>query len=123
MAGAFGLTVTFNRIPAVQSAMRAAALSSLTAQAKILRDTIRTYEHVVTGYMRAHTEVTTAVNSGDMATIAVLSSAPYSAAEELGTAYRPGHHRIETGAAAGKPAFVAGVAHDLGAAVESAAKG
>lgn len=120
--GAFGLTVGFNKIPAVQSALRTGAVAALDRRGRLLRDTIRTYEHVVTGRMRASTDVTTAVMRNDVATIAVVADVPYAAAEELGTARRPGHHRIETGANAGKGAFFSGVASDLSEAVQRGAR-
>lgn len=122
MASPLGLTLQFNRLPAVQSALRAAALQTVEARRDEAVTVIRSYEHVVTGYMRAHTVGTVAVMRNDVATTAIVSQAPYSADEELGTRFRPGHHRIATGAAAYSARYAPLVSRDLGAAIEGAAR-
>jgi hypothetical protein len=58
----------------------------------------------------------------DVATAAIISDVPYAVDEELGTRFRPGHHRIQAGAAAAKAGYEAGVANDLGAAALGAAR-
>lgn len=122
MASPIGITLEFNRVPAVQSALRAAALQAIAARRDEAVQVIRAYEHVLTGYMRAHTVGTVAVMRNDIATTAIVSEAPYSAYEELGTRYRPGHHRIATGTAAYQAAFGTRMATDLGRAAEGAAR-
>jgi hypothetical protein len=122
MPGAFGLTIKSNRIPAVQSALRAGALDSIARRGGTVLRTIQAYEHVVTGRMRRETYLTVAVMRNDVATAAIRSDVPYASPEELGTVKRPGHHRIQAGAAAAKAGYEAGVANDLGAAALGAAR-
>jgi hypothetical protein len=117
-----GLTLEFNRVPAVQSALRGAALQSIAVRRDEAVQVIRSYEHVVTGFMRAHTVGTVAVMRNDVATTAIVSEAPYSLYEEEGTRYRPGHHRIAAGTAAYRSAFGARMRSDLGAAALGAAR-
>lgn len=121
-SGALGLHLNFNRLPAVQSALRAAALQALHDRAEEATTVIRAYEHVITGYMRAHTTATVAVMRNDEATSSVQSTAPYSRDEEEGTRYRPGHHRIAAGAAAYQRLYAPRMAAALGAAAEGAAR-
>jgi hypothetical protein len=120
--GAFGLTIKSNRIPAVQSALRAGALDSIARRGGTVLQTIQAYEHVVTGRMRRETRLTVGVMRNDVATAAIISDVPYAVDEELGTRFRPGHHRIQAGAAAAKAGYEAGVASDLGAAALGAAR-
>jgi hypothetical protein len=122
MPGAFGLTIKSNRIPAVQSALRAGALSAIARRGGTVLQTIQAYEHVITGRMRRETRLTVGVMRNDVATAAIVSDVPYAADEEMGTRFRPGHHRIQAGAAAAKAGYEAGVANDLGAAVLGAAR-
>jgi hypothetical protein len=117
-----GLTLEFNRVPAVQSALRGAALQAIAARRDEAVQVIRSYEHVVTGFMRAHTVGTVAVMRNDVATTAIVSEAPYSREEEEGNRWRPGHHRIAAGTAAYQSTFGARMRSDLGAAVEGAAR-
>jgi hypothetical protein len=122
MPGAFGLTIKSNRIPAVQSALRAGALDSIARRGGAVLQTVQAYEHVITGRMRRETRLTVGVMRNDVATAAIISDVPYAADEELGTRFRPGHHRIQAGAAAAKAGYEAGVANDLGAAALGAAR-
>jgi hypothetical protein len=131
MPGGFGLTIKSNRVPAVQSALRASALQAIAARRDEAVQVIRAYEHVYygphrepfyPGYMRAHTVGTVAVMRNDVATTAIVSEAPYSADEELGTVRRPGHRRIQTGAAAYRSAYGSRMGRDIGRAIEGAAR-
>ncbi len=117
-----GITLEFSHLPAVTSALRAAALKNVEDRRDEALNVIHAYEHVITGRMVRETEGTVAVMRNDVATTAIISQAPYSADEELGTRFRPGHHRIEQGAAAYQAAFVVRSASDLGRAVEGAAR-
>jgi hypothetical protein len=118
-------------VPAVQSALRSAALKSIAARRDEAVEVIRAYEHVYygphrkpfyPGYMRAHTVGTVAVMSNDVATTAIVSEAPYSRDEEEGTHFRPGHHRIAAGTAAYRSAFGAHMRSDLAGAIAGAAR-
>jgi hypothetical protein len=120
--GAFGLTIKSNRIPAVESALRAGALSAIGRRGGTVLQTIQAYEHVITGRMRRETRLTVGVMRNDVATAAIISDVPYAVDEELGNRFRPGHHRIQAGAAAAKAGYEAGVANDLGAAALGAAR-
>jgi hypothetical protein len=122
MANPIGLTVAFNRLPTVQSALRGAALSAVERRAGVVLAVVHAYEHVVTGRMRRETHVTTGVMRNDVATVVIQSDAPYSREEEEGNRWRPGHHRVAAGTTAATPGYLAGVASDLAAAIEGAAR-
>ena len=76
-----GLFVANNSLPRMQASLAPGVLAATARQRDALLRMVRSYEHVITGYMRANTVAEAAGSRGGVITTAIQSRAPYSAAE------------------------------------------